>query len=97
MEPEEFQTLVREGISAHEALGKSEWSMQASEKESRRLRRSLFISADVQQGEEVNFSNVRAIRPGYGLDAKFYNEIQGRIFKGVFKKGTPLTLEHFQD
>jgi N-acetylneuraminate synthase len=97
MEPEEFQTLVREGISAHEALGKSEWSMQASEKESRRLRRSLFISADVQQGEEVNFSNVRAIRPGYGLDAKFYNEIQGRKFKGMFKKGTPLTLEHFQD
>ena len=71
--------------------------MQASEKESRRLRRSLFISADVQQGEEVNFSNVRAIRPGYGLDAKFYNEIQGRKFKGMFKKGTPLTLEHFQD
>ena len=71
--------------------------MQASEKESRRLRRSLFISADVQQGEEVNPNNVRAIRPGYGLDAKFFDEIQGRIFNGEFKKGTPLSLELLQD
>lgn len=97
MEPDEFQTLVREGKSAYEALGNSEWSMQASEKESRRLRRSLFISADVQQGEEVNPNNVRAIRPGYGLDAKFFDEIQGRTFNGVFKKGTPLSLELLQD
>jgi pseudaminic acid synthase len=97
MEPEEFLTLVREGKSAHEALGNSEWSMQASEKESRRLRRSLFIAVDVQQGEEVNLSNVRAIRPGFGLDAKFYDEIQGRKFNDTFKKGTPLTLEQLQD
>jgi N-acetylneuraminate synthase len=42
MEPEEFAMLVREGTSAYQALGKSEWSMQDSEKESRMHTMSLF-------------------------------------------------------
>ena len=96
MEPREFSELVREGKSAFYALGDSNWSMQESEKESRRLRRSLFVAEDVKAGDTVNFTNVRAIRPGYGLDAKYYDEIQGYKFKIDLKIGTPLSFEHFE-
>lgn len=97
MEPSEFQQLVQAGNAARDALGDSAWSLQPSENESRRIRRSLFVAADVKAGETVNFTNVRAIRPGHGLDAKYYDEIQGYKFKTDLKIGTPLSLEHFEN
>lgn len=91
MEPEEFAMLVKEGTSALQALGKSEWSMQESEKESRRLRRSLYIVKDVKAGDLVTQENVRAIRPGSGCSPKFFDDMMGKKFRGDFKVGTPMS------
>lgn len=93
MEPEEFAILVKEGTTALQALGKSEWSMQESEKESRRLRRSLYIVRDVIAGEAVTQENVRAIRPGGGCSPKLFEGMMGKKFCGDFLKGTPMTPE----
>ena len=97
MEPNEFATLVSEGTAARLALGESNWSMQESEKESRRLRRSLFIAADVRVGEIVSEKNVRALRPGFGLDAKYFEEIQGMRFNTALNKGTPMSLDIIEE
>lgn len=90
MEPEEFATLVKEGTSASSALGNSQWSMQESERESRRLRRSLYIAEDVSVGDEVSIHNVRAIRPGGGCPPKLQSELIGKKFKYSLKTGTPM-------
>ena len=68
--------------------------MQASEKESRRLRRSLYITRDVLDGEVVSLENIRAIRPSGGLAPKFLSEVLGRKFKNSQNAGTPLGFEH---
>jgi sialic acid synthase SpsE len=96
MEPSEFTALVKEGSAAKLALGNKIWSMQDTEKESRRLRRSLFIAIDVAEGDFINGSNVRALRPGNGLDAKFYDRVQGLKFKSSYAKGTPLSLDFLE-
>jgi N-acetylneuraminate synthase len=93
MEPEEFSMLVREGKSAAHAIGNTEWGMQHSEMESRRLRRSLYIVQDVKEGDVVTSKNIRAIRPGGGCAPKFFEELIGRKFKSSFKSGTPLSIE----
>jgi len=93
MEPEEFALLVREGNSAALALGNSNWSMQESEKESRRLRRSLYIVKDVMVGEVVTHENVRAIRPGGGCAPKLLEEMLGKKFVKNLLTGTPMTPE----
>jgi N-acetylneuraminate synthase len=93
MEPEEFAMLVTEGKSAFQALGKSEWSMQESEKESRRLRRSLYVVKDVKAGDVATLENVRAIRPGGGCAPKLLDEILGKKFRKDLAIGTPMTLE----
>jgi pseudaminic acid synthase len=90
MEPEEFSVLVREGTAAAQALGNPEWSMQDSEMESRRLRRSLYIVKDVKEGEIVTNENVRAIRPGDGCAPKLIEELIGRKFASNFEIGTPM-------
>ena len=93
MEPEEFAMLVKEGKSALQSLGKSEWSMQVSEKESRRLRRSLYVVKDVKAGDVVTQDNVRAIRPGGGCPPKLFDDMMGKKFRGDFITGTPMTPE----
>ena len=93
MEPSEFASLVQEGSSANEALGNSEWSMQDSEKESRRLRRSLYVVQDVKAGDLVTPENLRAIRPGAGASPKYYEVFIGKHFKVDGKAGTPMSAE----
>jgi N-acetylneuraminate synthase len=97
MEPEEFAMLVKEGTSAALALGNSQWSMQESEKESRRLRRSLYIVKDVTAGDVVTHENVRAIRPGGGCSPKLLEELIGRKFVRNQVMGTPLAPELITD
>ena len=93
MEPIEFAQLVKEGKSAFESIGESYWSIQQSERESRRLRRSLHITRSVSKGEKVSLDNIRAIRPNGGLPPKFLEEVLGRKFNESFEIGTPLSLD----
>ena len=97
MEPEEFMMLVKEGTSAAVALGNAQWSMQDSEEESRRLRRSLYIVKDVLAGDVVSYENVRAIRPGGGCAPKLLKELIGRKFANSHMLGTPLSIELILD
>jgi N-acetylneuraminate synthase len=92
LEPNEFKKLVEEGNNAFSSLGHSEWSIQNSEKESRRLRRSLYITDDVKAGDKITVSNLRAIRPGEGCSPKFLQELLGRKFKKDFERGTPMDI-----
>ena len=90
MEPAEFAMLVTEGNSAALALGNSEWSMQDSEKESRRLRRSLYVVKDVTEGDVVTHENVRAIRPGGGCAPSLLEGLLGKTFIKSHTAGTPM-------
>jgi len=97
MEPEEFAMLVKEGKSALHSLGNSVWNMQESEKESRRLRRSLYVVKDVKAGDVVSLENVRAIRPGGGGAPKLLDEMLGKRFNRNQSVGTPLAPDLLTD
>lgn len=90
LEPQEFADLVSQGKNAFEALGDSDWSIQESEKESRRLRRSLYVVQDVKLGDLVTEQNIRAIRPGGGAPPKFLPAFLGKYFNQDITAGTPL-------
>lgn len=92
MEPEEFTSLVEEGNGAAASLGNFEWQIQPSENDSRKLRRSLYVVADVSAGEEITHENVRAIRPGGGGNVGLLDVLIGNKFANDFKKGTPASL-----
>jgi N-acetylneuraminate synthase len=90
MEPDEFRLLVEEGNNAFKALGNPEWNMQDSEKESRRLRRSLYIINNVKKGELITNENLRAIRPGEGCSPKLLPSLLGKHFTNNYMVGTPM-------
>jgi pseudaminic acid synthase len=92
LEPSEFKNLVDEGNKAFSSLGNSEWSIQKSENESRRLRRSLYITDNVKAGDKITVSNLRAIRPGEGCSPKFLQQLLGKRYVRDFAIGTPMDL-----
>ena len=93
LEPDEFKLLVEEGNKAAVALGSSEWSIQDSEAESRRLRRSLFIVKPVNKGEIATRENVKALRPNMGGPIKDINQIMGKRFKKNYQAGDAASLD----
>ena len=92
LEPEEFKLLVEEGNRAHAALGSSEWSIQGSEAESRRLRRSLYIVKSVKKGEIATRENVKALRPNTGGPIRDIEKILGKRFINDFNPGDSATV-----
>jgi pseudaminic acid synthase len=93
LEPTEFQSLVNEGRNARESLGSSEWRIQESESESRRLRRSLYIVKDVNQGDEATQENISSLRPNQGGPIYERRLILGRRFNANYTAGTAATLD----
>jgi pseudaminic acid synthase len=93
LEPAELAALVTETERAWQALGEPRIGPRESEREVRRLRRSLYVVEDVAAGEEVTRANVRSIRPSGGLAPVELDRVLGRRFRVDAPKGTPLTWD----
>jgi len=93
LEPDEFRLLVEEGNKAHDSLGDSDWSIQESEAESRRLRRSLHIAKSVKKGELATRENIRALRPNSGGPIADIQRIIGKRFIRNFNPGDAATID----
>ena len=96
LEPDEFRTMVEAVRVAERSLGKVSFEMSEKEAASRAFRRSLFIVEDMKKGEKFNRTNVRSIRPGYGLPVKELDNVLFRAAKSDIPRGTPLTDDLFE-
>jgi len=90
LEPHELASLVVETRRAYESLGTVQYGVQEAEKNSRQFKRSIYVVKDVDPGEEFTTENIRVIRPGDGLEPKYYDHVLGRTSKVAIRAGTPL-------
>lgn len=93
MEPEEMKQLVIETERAWQSLGKISYGTTEAEQASKVFRRSLYTVEDMEIGEPFTASNLKAIRPGFGLPPKYYEMLLGKQAKVRLKRGTPLTWD----
>jgi N-acetylneuraminate synthase len=93
MEPEEFGQLVREAEVARQAVGSIRFGPSKGDEASLAFRRSLYVSTDVRAGDRVSSSNVRAVRPGFGLPIKFRKDVESMTFSKDSPAGTPLSFD----
>lgn len=97
MEPEEFKALNIESERAYLALGRVIYGTQnADEDRSKNYRRSIYVAQDIKAGEEFTDQNIKCVRPAYGLETKFYEQVIGKLSNTNLKKGTPLKVEDVQ-
>jgi sialic acid synthase SpsE len=93
LEPEEMKTLVEESQRAFEAIGTIKYGPTSAEKDSMRFRRSLYFVKDMQAGATITEDCLRAIRPGYGLQVKYYDLLIGKKVNRPISKGTPASFD----
>lgn len=93
MEPDEFSQLVTEVKQAKKSLGKITYGPTEAEKSSLKFRRSIYITENMDAGEILTPSNVRVIRPGFGLEPKYYNLVLGKTLKKNAARGTALSWD----
>lgn len=93
LEPHEFKDLVSSVRNGEMALGKVFYGPGVKESENIVFRKSLFVVKDIKKGEKLTPQNIRSIRPGHGLEPKYFDKIIGKKAKVEIEKGTPLTRE----
>ena len=93
LEPDELVALVQESERAWQALGEVSYGPTEAELRSLVFRRSIYVSADIAEGEVFSESNIRIVRPGHGAPPAFYRELLGRTAKCSFSRGEPLSFE----
>lgn len=93
MEPHELKMLVEETERAWQSIGHIQYGPTEAEKPSLISRRSLYIGEDMKAGDIFTEKNLRNVRPGLGLETKYYDLVLGKKIKIDAAKGTALSWE----
>ncbi|MGB6292477.1 MAG: pseudaminic acid synthase [Vibrio anguillarum] len=93
LEPHELQALCKDARTAWAALGQVNYERTEAEKGNAKFRRSLYVVKDIKAGETFTEENVKSIRPGFGLEPKYYESILHKIAKIDIPYGTPLSFD----
>jgi pseudaminic acid synthase len=92
MEPEEMKSLVIETERAWQAFGRVTYGPTEKEKASLKFRRSIYVAKDIKVGEQFTKVNTKIIRPGYGLEPRYYEQVLQTKARKNMKVGDPLTM-----
>lgn len=93
MEPQEFKEMVDGIRNVEKALGRVTYDLTAKGRKNREFSRSLFVVEDIPVGGTITETNVRSIRPGFGMHPIYLDEVMGRTVPNGAAKGTPLSWE----
>jgi N-acetylneuraminate synthase len=96
LEPAEFRAMVDAVHIAETALGGIRFGPTTRELNSVVFRRSLFVVQDVRAGDWFTDSNIRSVRPGYGLHPRYFKQVLGRQASRDITRGTPLSWDMVQ-
>ena len=95
MEPSEFRMLREECDRAWQAIGHVVYGGTQAEEASKQFRRSLYIAQDMSLGDILTPDNLRAVRPGFGLEPKYLADLLGKPVARALSAGTPASWSIF--
>jgi pseudaminic acid synthase len=87
LRPEEFKLMVNMTRYTNEAIKLREIVSNPS----RQFRRSLYAVDDIKKGEAFSASNVKSIRPGYGISPRNLPRLLGRKADQNYRRGDRIT------
>lgn len=94
LEVGKLNQFKNEILKAFESKGKIFYGPTKNEKSSLQFRRSIYASSEIKKGEIFNKSNIKIIRPGYGLKPKFYDFLVGKKSLKNIKFAKPIKIHH---
>lgn len=93
MEPQEFKQMVQRIREVEKTIGSVNYKLSEQTLKNRTFSKSLFVIKDAKVGDIITEDNVRAIRPGYGILPKYWNEVVGKTFTKDVERGTPFSFD----
>lgn len=93
LDEHEFKAMVDAVRTAEKMLGTVDYSLDEKKLRSREFSRSLYITEDIKKGDRFTETNVRSVRPGFGLHPKYLKEVIGKTAAEDIKKGTALKTD----
>ena len=88
----EFTEMVKAVREAESAIGKVSYTLTEKQRGGRDFCRSLYIAEDMKAGDMITTTNVRAVRPGFGLHPKHLKDILGKKINVNLEKGEALKI-----
>jgi N-acetylneuraminate synthase len=93
LEPNEIKQLCQDTKTAWQSLGEAGYERKSAEESNAKFRRSIYAIKDIKKGEQLTDKNVKRIRPGFGLEPKYWGEVLGKSAKCDIVRGTPLSMD----
>jgi len=93
LEPNVFKQMVQSIREVECAIGGVSYDLSNTVKSNRIFLRSLFVVENIKKGEVFSESNIKSIRPGFGLHPKHLNQFIGKKARKDIKRGEPLSWE----
>lgn len=93
LEPQELSSLVQETERAWQAMGTVHYGVLPGERSSLIFRRSLYVARDMKAGEPFTRESLRVVRPGMGIQPRYYDLFLGRPVAKDVAKGTAVTWD----
>ncbi len=74
----------------HLLMGKKFFFRNKSESDSLKFRRSIYAIKDIKKGEKFSKKNIKVIRPGYGIEPKYFDKLINKRSLFDIKCQTPI-------
>ena len=93
LEPAELASLVSETERAWQSLGQVRYGPTEAEQKSLVFRRSIYVAADIAEGDLFTNNNIKIVRPGDGAPPFFLGKLIGKRARKSYTIGTPLRID----
>ncbi len=90
LQADELYDLVTESEKVYHAIGKIQYGGSENEQQSKKYRRSIYCTKELQKGDIFCEENIRIIRPGFGLAPKYFDQLLGKTASQNIPRGTAL-------
>lgn len=97
MNEKEFTDMVVAVREAEKAIGVVDYTLTEKQAKGKDFSRSLYVAEDIKSGEIFTHTNLRSVRPGFGLHPKYLNELLGKKAKINLEKGMRMKLEYAEE
>jgi len=83
-------------LTAWKSLGIADFKRSQSEIDNKKFRRSIYFMKDMKAAETIKADDVRIIRPGFGIEPKYLDEVIGKTLKLDVLKHNPVKWDHIK-
>lgn len=77
LEPSDMCDLTESTLAAWQSIGVPEYGAKLSEQDNAQYRRSLYFVKPLKKGDTIKSSDIRSVRPSFGLPTKMFDKVVG--------------------